>query len=95
MIDDYKSNTSIHYSLQSFTSIERLELLLAMSFEDCISFGLQVIRPPETKGSFLPKEAIDEYQKLYLKEFGEEISAEEATIQANNLVNLFKMLKGY
>ena len=38
----------------------------------------------------LPKEAIEEFKKLYKKHFGEEISDEEASRRANNLVDLYK-----
>jgi hypothetical protein len=38
----------------------------------------------------LPKEAISEYKELYKKLFGVELSDEEASFRANNLVNLFE-----
>ncbi len=37
----------------------------------------------------LPKEAIEEYKKLYAKNYGVELSDEEATRRANNLVALY------
>ncbi len=42
----------------------------------------------------LPKEAIEEYKKLYEKRFGIKLSDEEAVIRANNLVNLYKVVYG-
>jgi len=38
----------------------------------------------------LPEEAIIEFQKIYKKEYGKEISHEEASFRANNLVNLYR-----
>jgi len=38
----------------------------------------------------LPKEAIEEFKKLYKDRFGVELSDEEASRRANNLVNLYK-----
>jgi len=38
----------------------------------------------------LPKEAIEEFKKIYLKRFGIELSDAEASRRANNLVNLYK-----
>lgn len=38
----------------------------------------------------LPPEAIKEYQELYLKRFGVELSDEEASFRANHLVDLYK-----
>lgn len=38
----------------------------------------------------LPKEAIEEYKKLYAKHFGVVLSDAEASFRANNLVNLYK-----
>jgi len=38
----------------------------------------------------LPKEAIEEYKKIYKKEFGVELSNEDASFRANNLVNLYR-----
>ena len=37
----------------------------------------------------LPKEAIEEYKKLYKQRFGVDLSDEEASFRANNLVNLY------
>lgn len=38
----------------------------------------------------LPDEAIKEFQEIYKKEFGEEISKEEACERAERLFGLFK-----
>ena len=40
----------------------------------------------------LTKEAIEEFQKLYEEEFGEQLSFEEAEIRGRELVELYKML---
>lgn len=40
----------------------------------------------------LPKEAIDQFKEIYLREFGLELSQNEATQRANDLFNLFKTL---
>ena len=40
----------------------------------------------------LPKEGIEEYKKLYAKNYGVELSDEEATRRANNLVVLYRRL---
>lgn len=37
----------------------------------------------------LPPEAIKEFKVLYKKEFGVDLSDEEATMRANNLVGLY------
>lgn len=42
----------------------------------------------------LPKEAIEEYKKLYAKNYGVELSDEEATRRANNLVALYSAVYG-
>lgn len=42
----------------------------------------------------LPKEAIEEYKKLYEKRFGIKLSDEEAIIRANNLIKLYKVIYG-
>ncbi len=42
----------------------------------------------------LPKEAIKEFKKLYLKHYGIELSDEEASYRANNLVALFGAVYG-
>ncbi len=42
----------------------------------------------------LPKEAIEEFKKLYLARFGGELSYDEASFRANNLVNLYKFVYG-
>jgi len=38
----------------------------------------------------IPKEAIEEFKKIYKKEFGVELSEEEALRRATNLLNLYK-----
>ena len=38
----------------------------------------------------LPKEAIEEYKRLYEKRFGVVLSDAEASFRANNLVNLYR-----
>lgn len=38
----------------------------------------------------LGKEAIEEFQAIYLKEFGKRLSIEEATEHATNLLRLYK-----
>lgn len=40
----------------------------------------------------LPKEAIQEFKKLYKARFGVELTDEEASYRANNLVNLYKFV---
>jgi len=40
----------------------------------------------------LPKEAIEEFKVLYQKRYGQDISDEEASRRANNLVNLYKLV---
>ena len=40
----------------------------------------------------LPKEAIEEFKKLYLARFGVELGDAEASFRANNLVNLYKIV---
>ena len=42
----------------------------------------------------LPKKAIDEFKQLYLKHYGVELSDEEATRRANNLVALYAAVYG-
>jgi len=42
----------------------------------------------------LPKEAIEEFKKLYTKNYGIELSDEEATRRANNLVALYAAVYG-
>ena len=42
----------------------------------------------------LPKEAIEEFKKLYFKNYGIQLSDEEATYRANNLVALFSAVYG-
>lgn len=40
----------------------------------------------------LSDEAIEEYQKIYKKQFGKDISKEEARLQGENLIRLFKVV---
>lgn len=40
----------------------------------------------------LSDKAIEEYQNIYFKEFGEQISKEEARKQGTSLVNLYKLI---
>lgn len=40
----------------------------------------------------LSKEAIEEYKQIYKKEFGEEISDQEAYEQGSRLIRLFEIL---
>lgn len=42
----------------------------------------------------LPKEAIKEFKKLYFKNYGIELSEEEAERRANNLVALYEAVYG-
>ena len=42
----------------------------------------------------LPKTAIEEFKKLYVKNYGIELSDEEATRRANNLVALYATVYG-
>lgn len=40
----------------------------------------------------LSDQAVEEYQEIYFKEYGERISKEEARIQGTKLANLFKII---
>jgi len=42
----------------------------------------------------LPKEAIEEFKKLYLQRFKVQLTDAEASFRANNLVNLYKFVYG-
>ena len=42
----------------------------------------------------LQKEAIEEFKQIYKKEFGVDLSDEEASYRANNLLNLYKAVLG-
>ena len=42
----------------------------------------------------LPKEAIQEFQKIYKERFGVDLSDAEASFRANNLVNLYRAVLG-
>jgi hypothetical protein len=41
----------------------------------------------------LPKEAIEEFKKLYKERFKVELSDEEAAFRATNLVNLYEIVR--
>lgn len=40
----------------------------------------------------LPKEAIDEFKKIYKEEFGDDLSDSEATEKAAHVFNLFRVI---
>ena len=42
----------------------------------------------------LPKEAIQEYKEIYLKNYGVKLTDEEATRRANNFVGLYAAVYG-
>ena len=42
----------------------------------------------------LSKQAIEEFQEIYLRTYGEELPLAEAAEQANRLVNLYKAVLG-
>jgi hypothetical protein len=42
----------------------------------------------------LPKDAIEEFKKIYKKKFNEELSNEEAIYKASTLLNLYKTVWG-
>ena len=42
----------------------------------------------------LPKEAIEEFKKLYKERFKVELSDVEAAFRANNLMNLYEIVRG-
>lgn len=42
----------------------------------------------------LPKDAIDEFKKLYKLRFKVDLTDEEASLRANNLVNLYEAVYG-
>ena len=42
----------------------------------------------------LPKEAIEEFKKLYKERFKVELNDEEAAFRANNLINLYEIVRG-
>jgi hypothetical protein len=42
----------------------------------------------------LPQEAIDEFKKLYKARFKVDLTDEEASLRANNLVNLYEAVYG-
>jgi len=43
-------------------------------------------------GMNLPREAIEEFKEIYRKEFAEELSDDEASQKANNLIELFQII---
>jgi hypothetical protein len=43
-------------------------------------------------GMNLSREAIEEFKEIYRKEFGEELSDDEASQKANNLIELFEVI---
>jgi len=44
------------------------------------------------KARMLPKEAIDQFRKIYKRKFGEELNFDQAEIRANNFINLFYLI---
>lgn len=48
----------------------------------------------ENKGK-LPWASIKEFQRIYLNEYGEKISAGDALIQSNKLITFFKAIANY
>jgi len=48
----------------------------------------------QTNKLMLPKEAIDEFKKIYKDRFKKELSDEEAAIKAGNLFELYKAVYG-
>jgi hypothetical protein len=40
----------------------------------------------------LPREAIEEFKQIYKKEFGEELSDQDATERATKLLDLYKVI---
>jgi hypothetical protein len=42
--------------------------------------------------SNIPDDRLDEFRKLYFQEFGEEISRDEASIRAMQLIELYRLL---
>ena len=42
----------------------------------------------------LPPEAIKQFKEIYLKIYGVELADEEASLRANNLVNLYEAVYG-
>ena len=46
-------------------------------------------------GKMLSKQAIEEFQEIYLKTYGRELSFAEATEQAHQFIRFFKFVIGY
>lgn len=42
----------------------------------------------------LPKEAVEEFKQIYKRVFNEELTDDEASRRANNLVNLYQVVYG-
>ena len=42
--------------------------------------------------SNIPGERLDEFRRLYFEEFGEEISRDEASVRALQLIDLYRLL---
>ena len=42
--------------------------------------------------SNIPDERLDKFRRLYFEEFGEEISREEASVRAMQLIDLYRLL---
>lgn len=42
----------------------------------------------------IPKEAVEEFKKIYKKEFGVDLSNKEALRRATNLLNLYRAVYG-
>lgn len=42
----------------------------------------------------LPKEAVEEFKRIYKKKFNVDLSDEEAVRRANNLLNLYRAVYG-
>ena len=57
-----------------------------------LALSVHGVQMDQTKSglSMLPKEAIEEYKTIYKAHFGAELSDEEASFRANNLMNLYK-----
>ena len=60
----------------------------------CPNPGVRVGSSKKWTCYMLPKEAIEEYKKLYEKRFGVKLSDEEAVFRANNLVKLYTAVYG-
>jgi hypothetical protein len=43
----------------------------------------------------LSKQAVEEFQEIYLKTYGEELSFAEATQQATQIIQLYKVVLGF